>query len=244
MTKKRVQLFSPEGDYTTQLMPETEASYVTMSDGSNVEAKIDDLKQSVSSGKDLIATAVTGKGVPTVATDTFQQMSENIGAIPLGAKIKSVQRSSAYIYSYTDKYKDVHISPVDLSKSILIPNGSSGGNLDLSYAVGSVKLIDEKTVRCYRGNSSSNSITIRFEVVEFVDGIKSVQRGSSTSSASSLSVSIREVNTSKSFSTVSYRTVYDTSATISGWSLKPTSIDLYKYGTETVYYEWNVIEFI
>ena len=40
-----------------------------------------DLKQSVSSGKQLIATAVTGKDVPTNGSDSFQKMADNIDSI-------------------------------------------------------------------------------------------------------------------------------------------------------------------
>ncbi|WP_304341654.1 phage tail protein, partial [Metaclostridioides mangenotii] len=51
----------------------------------NLTNKIDtveaDLKQSVSSGKQLIATAVTGKDVPTNGSDSFQKMADNIDSI-------------------------------------------------------------------------------------------------------------------------------------------------------------------
>jgi hypothetical protein len=43
--------------------------------------EIDNLKQSVSSGKQLIATAVTGKDVPTNGSDSFQKMADNIDSI-------------------------------------------------------------------------------------------------------------------------------------------------------------------
>jgi|GEM_PF-1476010 len=43
--------------------------------------EIDNLKQSVSSGKELIATAVTGKDVPTNGSDSFKQMADNIDSI-------------------------------------------------------------------------------------------------------------------------------------------------------------------
>lgn len=92
MTKRKMQIMSPDGDYTTQLMPETDAQYVLTSDGDNVENKItvntqqiNNLKSSVSSGKSVVATAITDKGVPTVATATFQQMATNIDSIKLGS---------------------------------------------------------------------------------------------------------------------------------------------------------------
>ena len=46
-----------------------------------MENDINPLKTSVSEGKSLVAAAVTDKGVPTAADDTFQTMADNIGKI-------------------------------------------------------------------------------------------------------------------------------------------------------------------
>ena len=46
-----------------------------------IDGEIANLKQSVSSGKQLIATAVTGKDVPTNGSDSFQKMADNIDSI-------------------------------------------------------------------------------------------------------------------------------------------------------------------
>lgn len=48
----------------------------------NVQEAIDEVFQSVSDGKELIADAITDKGVPTSATDTFATMAQNISDIP------------------------------------------------------------------------------------------------------------------------------------------------------------------
>ena len=47
----------------------------------NVEGALDELFQSASNGKTLIANAITGKGVATNASDSFQAMATNIGNI-------------------------------------------------------------------------------------------------------------------------------------------------------------------
>ena len=47
----------------------------------NVKGAISELFQSASNGKQLIATAITGKGVETSANDSFQTMANNIGSI-------------------------------------------------------------------------------------------------------------------------------------------------------------------
>ena len=50
----------------------------------NVQDAVTELFQSVSNGKSLIAGAITDKGVSTSATDTFQQMADNIASISAG----------------------------------------------------------------------------------------------------------------------------------------------------------------
>lgn len=50
----------------------------------NVQDAIDEVFQSVSDGKVLLADAITDKGVPTSATDTFTTMATNISNIPSG----------------------------------------------------------------------------------------------------------------------------------------------------------------
>ncbi len=49
--------------------------------------------QSVSDGKELIADAITDKGVPTSATDTFQGMANNIAQISGGSEVKVIPLS-------------------------------------------------------------------------------------------------------------------------------------------------------
>ncbi|XID92491.1 hypothetical protein ACF3MZ_29185 [Paenibacillaceae bacterium WGS1546] len=45
---------------------------------------ISELFTNVSDGKAAVAAAITDKGVPTAADDTFAEMADNIGAIPVG----------------------------------------------------------------------------------------------------------------------------------------------------------------
>ena len=49
-----------------------------------IQEELDKLFQSVSNGKNLIASAITDKGVETLADATFEQMAENIGGISSG----------------------------------------------------------------------------------------------------------------------------------------------------------------
>ena len=50
----------------------------------NVKAALESLKSSVSDGKNQIATAITGRGVPASGSDTFTQLATKISQIPAG----------------------------------------------------------------------------------------------------------------------------------------------------------------
>lgn len=54
-------------------------------EATDVEGALSELFQSASNGKSKIATAITGKGVNTSASDTFEQMATNIGQISTGS---------------------------------------------------------------------------------------------------------------------------------------------------------------
>ena len=55
----------------------------------NLSAKTEQCFQSASDGKTLVANAVTGKGVPTSADDTFATMADNIGKIKSNPTLQS-----------------------------------------------------------------------------------------------------------------------------------------------------------
>lgn len=71
--------FTEEGE---ESITASNVSYSNTTSGmtsGNVQNAIDELFQSVSEGKSLIAAAVTDKGVETTATDSFATMAGNIG---------------------------------------------------------------------------------------------------------------------------------------------------------------------
>ena len=57
------------------------------SDYTDLTSAVNSLKSSVSSGKALIASAVTDKGVQTAASDSFATMAQNIANIPSGETV-------------------------------------------------------------------------------------------------------------------------------------------------------------
>lgn len=93
----------------------------------NVQNAIDELFQSVSEGKSLIAAAVTDKGVETAATDSFATMAGNIGQISGGTQLESVSLSvnmtyglwsNLYYYSIVDGYTKLATQLATMSQTV------------------------------------------------------------------------------------------------------------------------------
>ena len=59
--------------------------------GFATSVELNSLKTSVSSGKSIVASAVTGKGVSTAADASFQTIANNINAIPTGVQLSQMQ---------------------------------------------------------------------------------------------------------------------------------------------------------
>ena len=63
----------------------------------NASSEINNLKSSVSNGKSLIASAITGKGVSTASNATFQTMANNISSITTKRSISVSSVTSDYL---------------------------------------------------------------------------------------------------------------------------------------------------
>lgn len=68
-----------------------------------VNNKFDELFQNVSNGKELIASSITDKGVYASGDETFQELSDKIGLIPVGPP-------GSNIIGYIDDENDIYIS--------------------------------------------------------------------------------------------------------------------------------------
>lgn len=62
------------------------------------------IKKSVSDGKELVATAITEKGVATESTDTFQTMADNIEQIKTGEEEYQISSGISWSEEVTDGY--------------------------------------------------------------------------------------------------------------------------------------------
>ena len=97
--------------------------------GTNVQSAIDQLFTSVSNGKELIANAITDKGVATSATDTFATMAQNIGEIKIDSNVALIKGESVYqvtTYTYNiDSNKSYIVTIVGTNSSSSAPELSS-----------------------------------------------------------------------------------------------------------------------
>ena len=71
-----------------------------------VTVALNDCFQSVSNGKELIASAITDKGVATDATDTFLEMSDNIREIPSGGIVNETPQFNPIVHTLPTFYND------------------------------------------------------------------------------------------------------------------------------------------
>ena len=89
-------------------------------EANNVEDGMNELFTSVSNGKSLIAGAITDKGVPTLPSDTFQVMANNINQIPVGdysigdiLPLSSIEYYPGCIWSFTEHTGTAYAVAVD-----------------------------------------------------------------------------------------------------------------------------------
>ena len=84
-------LFQHDGDTTNPrdyyTIEEANEKFATKKEFLDVNNEIVNLKQSVSNGKTLIASAITDKEIPTSNTDSFQTMADNIRNIKVGINV-------------------------------------------------------------------------------------------------------------------------------------------------------------
>lgn len=113
----------------------------------NNKEDIDRLKLSVADGKSKIATSVSGKGVPTNGSDSFQQMADNIDSIKtklpiLEGDVGVTEDSEGNVYGvieydYRQKYIDPN-NPIELVWEV-----NSGGCVEVD-AQGYVHTVNSK----------------------------------------------------------------------------------------------------
>lgn len=130
---------------TNQIVEDVNANFQDVENSiSKLNGNVNSLFQSVSNGKSVIAEAITDKGVPTSASDSYSTMAGNIRAIPTSGGGGGVIPPGYYDTS------DATATPYDIlqGKSAYGKNGKIEGILKIdessgqpSYDIGSVEKI-------------------------------------------------------------------------------------------------------
>ncbi|WP_051599213.1 phage tail protein [Metaclostridioides mangenotii] len=124
------------------------------------------LKQSVSSGKQLIATAVTGKDVPTNGSDTFQKMADNIDSIIVRSPI--AEDEIGVVQWEDGSYKGFKETSFN---SITLPiSEQKNTKKDLSFSMDRMNMDKERNSYCsryarYKADSILKKISINGTVL-------------------------------------------------------------------------------
>ena len=88
----------------------TQDGVISIKDYNTISNSLEVLGNDVLQGKTLVANAITGKGVATEPTDSFQKMSENISNIPSGG---GPITDSIAIVQKTTKMKSIKLNVID-----------------------------------------------------------------------------------------------------------------------------------
>ncbi len=176
----------------------------TSSKGNLVNA-VNEVFTSASNGKAAVAAAVTGKGVKTLPTDTYQRMAENIELINTSPINRIQYKTVIPEYKYS---MDFTVSPVNLERSIVVITSQLNEKGSAAYYNWVCKLTSATNVNISRsGYSNCKSLTVA--VIEFGQ-VKSFQKGSvvGTNSTDEI-ISIAEVNPEKSMIFINQRSSID-----------------------------------
>ena len=125
--------------FTDEEQPPLTAEDVAYDNGRSVKEEIDSLKSSVSDGKQVVASAITDKGVPTAQDATFAQLAENIAQITTDSDTSDATATPGDILggktAYTASGKVEGIIP-SLPAQTIVPGTSSKTIANGQYLAG------------------------------------------------------------------------------------------------------------
>lgn len=130
---------------------------------SSVVAAVNELFTSAGNGKTAIAAAITGKGVPTAASDSYATMAQNIGNIETGitpSGTKEISANGTYdVTQYASAHVDVSSQAPTLTAKNITANGTYNASSDNADGYSSVNVnvpTGSTNSRCFKMEVSAD----------------------------------------------------------------------------------------
>ena len=212
--------------FVTNKINEDLSKYAQQSDLDLLESTVENLKQSVSDGKDLIASAITDKGVTTSNTETFSNMANNIRKISSSEQTISVQNIMLNYSSLTlSEGESIRLIPV------FTPSNATNQEVTWSFSTSGICTIANGTIVAISsgytvvtvtsvdgGYSASCSITVKEATIP-VTGVSLNKSSVTLLQGATIQLSATVYPTNATNQTVSYSSVTPTVATVNSYGL-------------------------
>lgn len=182
-----------------------------------------------------LKSALVAKGISVADTASIADMINIVNSNLYAHNIKNIQRGKSSLSSGDTL---VTISPVDLNKTYL--NLPSRESWSMATGVNLVCSIQNTNTLKFSLDATLNP-TISWEVIEFSNGIKSIQRGIYTSSTNGTNtITVSAIDPNKAITNIiSSKGGSD----IYGRIISSTEVEFYKKGSSPFTISWEVIEF-
>lgn len=232
---------------------EMTASNVSSTDG-NVQTDIDNLKSSVSSGKQSVRDTITGNGGTVSDADadgvpTFSELVTGVNSIPKGAKVKSIQKGLELFTSAIGRY--ITINSVDMNKTIVKIRVRTNSSADVHWRFEGY-LTSATQLYLKRNTDTTLEVYVEWEVIEYESGVN-IQRGryykASSNTSQWFDISISPVNVEKSIIEFSASSNWNDSPQVNELTaifLNSSTIRFQRMGgnADVRYIPWYVIEYL
>ena len=195
---------------------------------------------------DITQNAVYLCSLDNDGADFFQLASGSGGGSGGGGAVSRVQ-TGVTSFANSNAFKQITISQVDLTKSIVRMSYTSDP-VPLDHSMVAINFLNDTTIDIRRNGASDDVNPINWEVIEY-EGVKSLQRGQETYSGTSHAITISAVDPAKSILVCTFRDDNSTSTEISRFSRayrlsNATTIQINSLGSATSsIVEYQVIEF-
>ena len=149
------------GDITTTISDSSTDTQVPSAKA--VYDELQEVFQSVSNGKNLIASAITDKGVDTLADATFEQMADNIGKISGGSETTTTVFTAGSMSFNSSRNIEIDISKnyIVITSLVISYSISKDKTTQFSIINGVINGIAQSSASNSECSLSGNSLTIK-----------------------------------------------------------------------------------